>query len=58
MDARDVARALLKGMRRKKPVIVAGFDSRMIYLASRVAPRLVEFIMDMMIKKVQKKKKG
>jgi len=58
MDSRDVARAMLKGMRRRKPVIVAGFDSKMIYLASRVVPRLVEFIMDMTIKKVQKKKKG
>lgn len=57
MDARDVARALLKGMKRKKPVIVAGFDSRMIYLASRVVPRLVELVMDMTINKVQKKKK-
>ena len=54
MDANDVARVLLKGMRRKKPVIIAGFDSKMIYLASRVAPRLVEFIMDLTIKKVQK----
>jgi len=58
MDARAVARSLLKGMRRKKPVIIAGFDGKLIYLANRLFPRLVEFIMDMTIKKVQKKKKG
>ena len=58
MDARDVARLLIKGMRRKKPVIIAGFDGNLIYLANRIFPRLVEFIMDITIKKVQKKKKG
>lgn len=58
MDAPAVARALLKGMRRKKPVIIPGFDGNMIYLANRVVPRVVEFVMDMTIKKVQKKKQG
>ena len=58
MDARDVARALLKGMRKKKPVIIAGFDGRMIYLANRLVPRLVEFVMDTTIRKVQKKRGG
>ncbi|MBN1882981.1 MAG: SDR family oxidoreductase [Deltaproteobacteria bacterium] len=58
MDAQDVARSLISGMRRKKPVIITGFDGNMIYLANRVFPRLVEFIMDMTIRKVQKKKEA
>lgn len=51
-----VARALIKGIKKNKPIILPGFDSYMVYLAKRLFPWLAEYVMDATTKKVQKKK--
>lgn len=56
MKADDVAAALLKGMDRKQFIIIPGLDGRFTYVMKRLFPWLVEWIMDLEIKKVQKAK--
>ncbi|NMB63300.1 MAG: SDR family oxidoreductase [Spirochaetes bacterium] len=56
MSPDEVAQALLKGMKKKKFIILANFDSKLTWIAKRYAPWLVEAVMDSQIKKVQKKK--
>ncbi len=52
----QVAVALLKGMKKKKFIILANFDSTLTWIMKRYAPCIVEAVMDYSIKKVQKKK--
>jgi NAD(P)-dependent dehydrogenase (short-subunit alcohol dehydrogenase family) len=52
----DVARALLAGMARRAPVIVAGFDAKLAALAKRLAPWLVEWISDREIRRAGTKR--
>lgn len=56
MQPDDVARALIKGMRRGKFVIVPGLFGKAVYLAKRLVPGLVERIMDRDIRRAQAKK--
>jgi short-subunit dehydrogenase len=54
MQPDAVARALIKGIQKNKTVIIPGFDGKMTFWAKRLFPSLVEFIMDRIIRKVQK----
>jgi short-subunit dehydrogenase len=54
MHPDDVAAGLLKGMRKGTFIIIPNTEGKLIYLAKRFFPSLVEFIMDRDIKKVQK----
>jgi short-subunit dehydrogenase len=56
MTPDEVAQALIDGMKKKKFIILANFDSKFTWIAKRYAPWLVEAVMDSQIKKVQKKK--
>lgn len=55
MQPDEVARALIKGMRKEDFIIVPGFDGKFTFMAKRLFPGLVEFIMDRTIRKVQTK---
>ena len=54
MQPEDVAKALIKGIQKKRPVIIPGFEGRMTCLAKRLVPSLVERVMDRTIRRVQK----
>lgn len=56
MTPEDVAKALLSGMKKKKFIILANFDSKLTWCIKRIAPWLVDLVMDMQIEKVQRKK--
>jgi len=51
MSPDDVAKAMIDGMMKKKFIIVPGFNGKFVLCASRLAPSLVEWIMDRQIKK-------
>jgi len=53
MDPDDVARALLKGIRRGRFMILVNAEARLIYLVKRFAPSLLDRIMDRAIRKAQ-----
>ena len=54
MSPDGVAKVLLKGMARKKFMIIPGFDGKLTFLVKRLFPALVEMIMDSSIRKVAK----
>jgi 3-dehydrosphinganine reductase len=54
MNPSDVARSLIKGIRKGRFVIIPNRESRFIWLAKRLFPSLVERIMDIQIRKIQK----
>jgi len=56
MQPEEVAEALFKGIRRGAAVIIPGRDGKLIYLAKRLVPGLVEWVMDRTVKKTQRKK--
>ncbi|MBT8370650.1 MAG: SDR family oxidoreductase [Deltaproteobacteria bacterium] len=56
MQPEDVAKALIKGMQKKQPLIIPGTQGKFSGLAKRLAPNLVEWVMDRSIQKVQKSK--
>lgn len=58
MSADDVAKALLDGIKKKKTIILPNFESKLTYYSKRLAPWLVELIMDAAIRKVQQRKGG
>ena len=53
----EVAAALVQGMKKKKFIILANFDSKLTWFVKRYAPWLVELIMNSQIMSIQKKKK-
>lgn len=55
MQPDEVARALIKGMRKGKFIIIPGLDSKLTSMAKRFFPSLVEYVMDRDIRKVQSK---
>lgn len=55
MQPEDVARALIDGVRRGRFLIIPGFESKSTWLAKRLVPGLVNWIMDRTIRKVQSK---
>lgn len=50
-----VAKILVKGMKKKKFLIIPGFDSKLTYFTKHLAPSLVDFFMDIQVKKARKK---
>jgi 3-dehydrosphinganine reductase len=56
MSQDDVARILLKNIRTGTFMIIPSLDGNFTYIMKRLCPRLVEFVMDMSIRKVQKKR--
>ena len=54
MQPEDVATALLKGMQKKQALIIPGLNGKFSNLAKRLAPNLVEWVMDRSIRRVQK----
>ncbi len=54
MPAHEVAKTLLKGMKRGKPVIIPGLDGKFTFLAKRLLPGLVESVLNRTVRKVQR----
>lgn len=54
MSADDVAKCLLKGLKRNTFIIIPGFDGKWIHVAKRLFPSLVDYIIDSSIRKAQK----
>jgi short-subunit dehydrogenase len=50
----DVARALLRGMEKKQFMIIPNLDGKFTYIMKRLFPGLVEWVMDMQVKSVEK----
>jgi len=57
MQPEQVARALIRGLRKNRFMIIPGFDGKFTYYAKRLLPSLVAAVMDRDVKKVQKAKK-
>lgn len=53
MQPEDVARCLIRGMRKNRFMILPGLDSRWIYLAKRLFPSLVDLIVDRAVERAQ-----
>jgi 3-dehydrosphinganine reductase len=56
MSADDVARALVKNIRTGPFMIIPNLDGKLTYIVKRLFPRLAEFVMDMNIQKVRKRR--
>jgi short-subunit dehydrogenase len=56
MSPDDVARVILNDIGTGKFMIIPNMDGKLTYIIKRLFPRLAEFVMDMSIKKVQKKR--
>ena len=54
ISAETVARSLIRGMIKKRFLIIPGFDARLSVLAKRLTPGLVDWIMDRTIARVHK----
>lgn len=52
MSADDVAGALIKGIEKGKFMIIPGLEGKFIYLAKRLSPSLVNYVMDREVAKV------
>ena len=57
MQPEQVARALIRGLRKNRFMIIPGFDGKLTYYAKRLLPGLVATIMDWDVRKVQKDRK-
>ena len=57
MQPDDVAAAFIHGVMKGKFIIIPGMDGKFTYVMKRWFPKIVEFVMDMIIKKVQRKDK-
>lgn len=53
LQPEDVARALIKGMRKNQALIIPGIEGKFTGLAKRLAPGIVEWVMDRSIRKAQ-----
>ncbi len=56
MKPEDVAKALLKGMAKKKFVIIPNADGRFTYIMKRLLPGLVELVTDAQARKARQEK--
>ena len=55
MEPDQVARAILRGIEKRKPVIIPGLDGKFTYFMKRHAPWLVNWIMDRIVRKTRQK---
>jgi NAD(P)-dependent dehydrogenase (short-subunit alcohol dehydrogenase family) len=53
MDPDDVARALIRGVRKGRFMIFANAEGRLVYLLKRLAPSLLDWVIERDVKKVQ-----
>ncbi|ABW67310.1 SDR family oxidoreductase [Desulfosudis oleivorans] len=53
LSADAVAKAMIRGMKKNRAMIVPGFDGRLIWLAKRLFPGLVSFFMDRTIRRTR-----
>ena len=53
-----VARALLRGIEKRKSLVVPGFDSKFLRFANGIAPDTLDWMFDGMIRSAQKQKQG
>ncbi len=56
MQPAHVAKVLVKAMQKKRFMIIPGFDGRLAFLLKRLFPSVIEFIMNIAIKKIEKEK--
>ena len=56
MTADDVARDLIRHIRKGTAMIIPGMDGKIAFMAKRLFPRLVEYMMDRDIRKARQKK--
>jgi len=56
MQPDAVATAFIHGIMKGKFIIIPGIDGKFTYIMKRLFPKLVEFVTDMIVKKVQRKK--
>jgi len=54
MQPEEVAKALVKGIQKKQSLIIPGIEGKFSCLVKRLAPNLVEWVMDRSIRRVQK----
>lgn len=54
MTSEEVAAICLKGLKKRKKIIIPGFDAKLSYIVKRHFPSIVDFIMKQSIKKAQK----
>jgi len=57
MQPDDVAAAFIHGVAKGKFIIIPGIDGKFTYVMKRWFPKIVEFVTDVVIKKVQRKDK-
>lgn len=50
-----VAKALIKGIEGRRFMIIPGFDGKLTWIMKRLLPGLVEAVMNVKIKKIQKR---
>ena len=55
LPADEVARQLIKGIKKDTFIIIPGFDGKLTWRIKRLFPWLVDFVMNSQIRKVQKK---
>ncbi len=55
LPADEVARQLIKGIKKDSFIIIPGFDGKLTWRIKRLFPWLVDFVMNSQIRKVQKK---
>ncbi|MCK5098694.1 MAG: SDR family oxidoreductase [Desulfobacteraceae bacterium] len=58
LTTEKVAGFLIKAIKKKKFMIIPGFDGKLTFLIKRLFPGVVEFIMNLTIKKVERKKRS
>jgi short-subunit dehydrogenase len=56
MQPEDVAAAFIRGILKGKFIIIPGMDGKFTFIMKRFFPKIVEWVMDTIIKKVQKKR--
>ncbi|MBL8021707.1 MAG: SDR family oxidoreductase [Leptospirales bacterium] len=58
LSAEEVANSIILAMKRKRKLVVPGFEGKFAYFASRFIPGVVDFVMDSKIASVRKRKSG
>lgn len=53
MSPREVAQAMINGIKKEKFLIIPGFDGKLTWLAKRFAPSVVDYVMNRAVKKIQ-----
>jgi hypothetical protein len=54
LSADEVAHALIAGMARERFLIIPGRDGRLVHLAKRLVPGVVDWVLDASVKKARR----